>query len=263
MGLDRSPAHVNEALREISDDAKRATKEDAEISLRAEDGMLYFKDDSYTADPSVALGQVFVTRKGSNRARPFLFPVDVTVKPGSLLSAPLVRGELIVDKAASLNVDALSMAGLNLGAKDVAEIHVIDNYSSRADTGAAWRAAIKDWRGLPESKKLIDDPEVVGISVVVGVVQKYLTVKTYTEYSGESKVGAYGVNVEGRLFTSTSSYRLEIVYGFSLVDLQRSATELPSPPESPPVDVAAVKSVRAWARRTPHPLDEMVRVARQ
>ena len=254
MVSDKSPAHINEAVKEISEGAKRATEADVRRVMEIEDAVTYLKDDTYTADPSVALGQVFVTRAGEKKGTPFVFPIDVTIKPSTKLPAPLVRGEIIVDQSASVGIDVLSIASLDLSGKDVAELHIIDNYAARIDTGAGWRAAVREWRDFPEVKDVLDDPTVQSVSVVVGIVQKYVTVKKYTEYSGNASVNAYGVNVEGKLFTSTSSFRLEIVYGLSLVDLLRVSTDAKSSTVLPAVDLDGLQFVNKWARSVERPI---------
>lgn len=255
MGTDRSPEHINGAVKEISEGAALATEQDVRNAADIKDGTTYMKDDTFTADPSVALGQVFVSRVGSEASVPFVFPIDVTIDQSTLLKAPLVRGEVIVDAAASATVDVLSLASLELGAKDVAELHIIDNYSARAHTGPDWRVAVRDWRAYPESKDLLEDVDVQSVSVVVGVVQKYITVKRYTEYSGSATVAAYGVNVGGKLFTSTSSFRLEIIYGLSLVELSRSTPKRESEIATP----ATLQSLQAWARNVKTPVRMIAR----
>ncbi|WP_210479339.1 hypothetical protein [Naasia sp. SYSU D00948] len=250
-------------MNELSEGAARATQDEVRKAMQIEDGMAFLKDDSFTADPSVALGQVFVTRRGSSKSSPFVFPVDVTVKPSTVLKAPLVRGEIVVDRQASAGLDVLSLANLDLSGKDVAELRIIDNYSSRVDTGPAWRTAIQEWEDFPEAQEILADPDVRKISVVVGVVQKYITVKRYTEFSGEAKVNAYGINVEGKLFTSTSAFRLEIIYGLSLVDLRRGGAGTKTAIESEDTaDAVTLGAVDSWARSMKRPVAALARTRR-
>lgn len=164
------------------------------------------------------LGRVYYEKHGSPALIPFVTGIEAAIDAQSTLSAPLTVAEMIIDKKYGAAAEILALANLSLDTDEVYELRVIDNAAAKAVTsGAAWRQALDDWRSYPETQALLGNAAVSAVSVVTGVVQKYLTSKKYGKFEAGAKGGYAGINVEGKLYTSSSHFQLNVVYGIDLV----------------------------------------------
>lgn len=224
MGGALTTKHVNEAMNKgVAESRPIATKADLQQVIPTRDTLRYVQNDTYVADVSAILGHVYYENIGSDALVPFWCNVSAAVDPNSKLTAPQIVSELIVDSKLQAKAEALSFLSAGLSAEELLEVRVINNASARlVDKGAEWDAAIKKWRSDPDCKDLIDDPSVGTVSVVTGVVQKYFTTKKYKKFEASAKGGAWGVNVEGSLYTSTSQFELSVIYGLDLVTFKRA-----------------------------------------
>jgi hypothetical protein len=215
-GRTPTPEHVNETINEIADPQPVATKADIRKALK--DSLRYIKNDTLVADPSAILGRVYYEKEGSDELHQFPSSIDAPVSADSKLSAPQTVSELIIDTKAKLGVEALALISAQISGGELLEVRVINNATARlADRGDAWEAAVEKWSEMKRTQQLMSDPTVKTISVVTGVVQKYLTVKKYKKFEATAKGGSFGVNVDGNLYTSTSQFELEVIYGIDLV----------------------------------------------
>jgi hypothetical protein len=220
-----STEHVNETMNSsIADPRPIATSDELQKAVPMRDALRYVKNDTYIADASAILGQVYYERINDDTLIPFYLSIGAQVDPNSKLSAPQTVSELIIDKKAKAKVEALSLLNVELSAEELLEVRVINNSIARLVLkGDEWEAAITKWLRNPLCQDLISDSTVGRIAVVTGAVQKYFTTKKYKKFEAGAKGGAWGVNVEGSLYTSTSQFSLEVVYGLDLVTFKQAA----------------------------------------
>jgi hypothetical protein len=224
MGDNFTTKHVNDAMNKgVAEPRPIAKYEDLKKVIPVRDNLRYVTNDTYIADLSLHLGRVYYEQIGNDTLIPFIFSVETKVNPQSKLSTPQTIAELIVDSKMKAKVEALSLLSGDLSAEELLEVRVINNASARVeDRGDEWDAAIKKWLNNPVCQNLINDASVGTISVVTGVVQKYLSKKKYKKFEAGAKGGSWGVNVEGNLYTSTSQFELSVVYGVELVTFKRA-----------------------------------------
>lgn len=213
--------HVNDAMdSEVSDSRARAKIDEVRRAFPVSESLRFVKNDTYVADPTAILGRVYYETQGSDRLEPFHTGIPVEISQKSLLSAPLTVAELIIDGKLGASADVMGLVSLDVTATEVLELRVIDNATARAVTqGEAWELALSRWLSSPLNASLISSPRFTTVSVVTGVVQKYLTSKKYRKFEAGAKGGGWGVNVEGSLYTSSSDFVLDVVYGIDLVTL--------------------------------------------
>lgn len=219
MGGGATTEHINQAMNEdVAEPLAPSTASDLKRAFPSRDALRYIANSTFIADPSKLLGRVYYEKRGQDALIPFSTRVTVKTDESSRLSAPQTVSELVIDSKASASADFLSLVSLNVGADDVFELRVIDNAAARAiDNGDEWDAAVTKWYENPRSQELLRHPDVAAISVVTGVVQKYLTSKKYRKFEAGAKGGNWGVNVAGNLYTSSSEFQLDVVYGVDLV----------------------------------------------
>src|ERR1700733_6057770 len=200
-----------------------ATLDDLRKAFPTTDTLRYVKNDTFIASPTLLLGRVYYEKVGDDELIPFHTQITVDVDDRSLLKTPQTVSELIIDSKVSVSADVLALVSLSLKDDELYELRVINKGGGAAqDTGDSWDQALTKWLDNPRSKQLIDSRNVGAVSVVTGVVQKYLTSKKYRKFEAGVKGGSYGVNVAGNLYTSSSEFQLDVVYGLDLVSFPRA-----------------------------------------
>jgi hypothetical protein len=224
MGGNSSTDHINEAMnKDVATAKPLATINDLRKALPAADTLRYVKNDTFIADPTLLLGRVYFEKTGSDALIPFHTQIAVSADDRSLLKAPLTVSELIIDSKMSASAEVLSFVSLSVSNDEVYELRVINNAAARAkDSGDPWDLALKKWLDNSLCQRLINDKAVGAISIVTGVVQKYLTSKKYRKFEAGAKGGGWGVNVAGNLYTSSSEFQLDVLYGLDLVSFPRA-----------------------------------------
>jgi hypothetical protein len=224
MGGNSSTEHINETMNsEVATAKPVATLNDLRQALPTTDTLRYVKNDTFIADPTLLLGRVYYEKVGSNALIPFHTRITVAVDERSLLKSPQTMSELVIDSKMSASAEVLSFVSLSLSNDELYELRVINNAAGRAqDSGDAWDQALKKWLDNPLSQLLINSKKVGSVSVVTGVVQKYLTSKKYRKFEAGVKGGGWGVNVAGSLYTSSSEFQLDVIYGLDLVSFGRA-----------------------------------------
>jgi len=221
MGKNNTTDHVNEVMAsDVSEAVQTATAQDLENAFPIRDTLRYIKNDTYV-DVTKVLGSVFYERKGSNQLQKHIIPLALPIDDSHTLPAPQTVSELVIDSKTDFKANALKFVTANLSTEELLEIRVINNAAARVnDRDASWENAIMDWMSKPLPQKLIEDQNVGRISIVTGVVQKYFTTKKYRKFSVGAKGGGWGINVDGKLYTSTSQFELSVIYGLDLVTLK-------------------------------------------
>jgi hypothetical protein len=201
-----------------------ASEADVKKAIPTTDTLRYVKNDTFVADPTLLLGRVYYERIGSNALIPFHTSIVAAVDEKSILKSPQTVSELIVDSKISASLDVLSYVSLSLSQDEVYELRVINNTAARlVDKGDQWDQALTKWMKNPLCEQLINNAKVGSISVVTGVVQKYMTSKKYKKFEAGAKGGGWGVNVAGSLYTSSSEFQLDVIYGLDLVSFGKVA----------------------------------------
>lgn len=215
--------HVNQAMNDaIAESKPLATAADVAKQFQSKDNLHYIKSDDVVANPGVLLGSVFYEQDAKTDLMPFYIGVDGKVDESTVLKTPLVRSEMVVDKKIGASTDILSYVSLKLEDNEVFEFRILDNYAARLSIkGKDWNNAINDWLAQQAVKSLLADKSVGSVGVVVGIVQKYISTKKYRKFDGSAKGGAFGVNANGELYTSSTDYSLDIVYGLNLIYMPR------------------------------------------
>jgi hypothetical protein len=221
--------HVNMIMNDrVANQKMIATVDEVRRAFQSTDTLRYIKNDTYIANPKGLLGNVFVEHEeeGSSKLERFLISVEAVVDKESILKSPQARTELILDTKAMAAVDLFSFISLDGSAEEVYELRVIDNAAARLiDKGAKWEAALRNWMSNSFAKTIITDPTVGSIGIVTGVVQKYITTKKYRKFDVNAKGGAFGVNLAGSLYTSSSEFSLDIVYGLDITYLPKEKSK--------------------------------------
>lgn len=218
-----STKHVNETMNEkVADAIQIASRDQILQAIPSRDSLRYVRNDTYAGDMTAILGRVFFEKVTSSKLIEFYKSVSAEVDPKSILSVPQLKSELVIDSKIAASVEAFSFFSAQTSATDVLEIRIVDNATARLTVkGKAWDDAILSWLEHPLTKELINDPKVGTISVVTGVVQKYLTSKKYQKFDASVKGGGWGMNVQGSLYTSTSQFEFVVIYGLDLVTFKQ------------------------------------------
>lgn len=218
-----SSGHVNEVMdKDVAKQQPLATLDDIKKAFPTTDTLRYITNDTYAGAPTKILGRVYYEKIGSNAFIPFHTSIDAIVDEKSVLEGPQIVSEFIVSSKMTATGNYLSFLSLSLESDELYELRIINNASGRViDKGDAWDQALVKWMNNPLCEKLITDTKVGTISIVTGVVQKYLTSKKYKKFDGKAKGGGWGANVAGSLYLSSSEFRLDVVYGLDLVSISQ------------------------------------------
>lgn len=244
MGKDSiDTKHINDTMNEsVSEKTNIATKNEAEKKLKVDEQTAYIEADSFLANPYSLLGRVISIRKQDGMCPKTLgdpdykFEFAISPIPGikidetSKLKEPLLRNSIIVDQQLSSNVSFLSYLSAQLDSKSFFSLMVFDQAMGLVDVhDESWNTNVKKW--TDDNKDLIDDTEVCYLFVITGFVQKNIVRKKYIKFEAGAKGGAFGVNINGELSTSTDEYSLDIRFGLNAGIIKRPTT-VPVPPKA-------------------------------
>ena len=233
MGQNHSTQQINDSMNgEVADKKPIPSKQEALTSLRIEERKAYIEADAYAADPYALLGQVIQVRKNSNGQCPTSFndpnsnleftpvPVKRKINENSKLKKAEIRSQIIVDQSLALSVSFLSYLSAQLNSKSLFSITLYDQAAGLIDThDPEWANNLKQWK--IDNNDLLTDPQICYLFVITGFIQKNLIRKKYTKFEAGAKGGAYGINVNGELATSTEEYSLDIWFGLEPAILKR------------------------------------------
>ncbi|WP_282126773.1 hypothetical protein [Marinifilum flexuosum] len=213
--------HVNKVMDEsVAEKRTKATLEKVKEEFQADDSLRYIKNDTYNAGPEPLLGKVFIEKEGESELKRWALSIPPIIDEKSILREPIKRMELIIENKVAANVEFLTFLSSNVSNEEIYEVKVIDNAAVRLiDYGDDWEKSLIKWMNSPFNQDIINNSRVKSIGIVTGVVQKFIISKKYKKFEASVKGGAYGVNVGGELYTSTSEYTFETRYGVDLVYL--------------------------------------------
>lgn len=233
MGANNDTKHINDAMNNnVSEKTNVATKEEAAKKLKIDDQTAYIEADAFVANPYSLLGRVIQIRKINGTCPNTLndpdYKFEFTISPipnikideASKLKEPILRNSIIVDKQLSLNVSFFSYLSPQLDAKSFFSLMVFDQSCGLVDVhDNSWTNSVKQWK--EENQDVIKDPDVCYLFAITGFVQKNIVRKKYIKFEAGAKGGAYGININGELSTSTEEYSLDIRFGLTPSILKR------------------------------------------
>ncbi len=228
MGKLNDITHINEAMKDIADSQPVATVNELKQKTDVNDRTAYIMADAYTANPSKILGRVAVVRKDSDgKCQPNLTG-DATVKFDFLISAirgftidaqslnskPELRGSILVDRELCAQAGFLNVLNGQLKQDETFSLVVMDQARGFVNfQDEAWDTAVEAW--TTKNKEIMEDENICYIFVVTEFVVKNIIKKKFRKLTGEVRGGAYGVNIGGKLSTSTDEYSLDIIFGIT------------------------------------------------
>jgi hypothetical protein len=237
MGKSHNIKDVNNFMnKEIANSVPVATLKDLQEKIMVNDLTAYIISDPFKSDPSQLLGQVVEIRKsdgvcpasltkGKNLNFEFsIYPVrgyDSEAK--TILSKPELRGSIIVDKKLSAEAGFLNFLSGQLDEKSCFSLMIMDQAEGLINTQHdSWKGAVKAW--INDNQDKMNDPEICYIYVVTGFIQKNIIKKKYYQLETLAKGGGWGININGKLSTSSEEYSLDIIFGLSPSIIKRPQT---------------------------------------
>ncbi|WP_288882987.1 hypothetical protein [Pedobacter panaciterrae] len=234
MSGKNSTEHINEAMNEqvTAKPEKIATADDAGKFIGLESNVAYMEAESFSGNPYSLLGTVIEIRKQGGicpdklnspgvvtEFSPFKIP-GIKIDESSKIKEPNKRQSILVNKKLSVDVSFLNYLSAQFEGESSFSLLVFDQANGLVDRDdQSWSDGVGNWK--IQNKELFDDDEICYLFAVIGFVQKYVIRKTYKKFDAKAKGGAFGVNIEGSLYTSSEDYSLDIRYGLHPVILKR------------------------------------------
>lgn len=231
-----STEHINEAMnKQVTERPEKIpSAQDVNRFMGLESNVAYIEADSFSGNPYALLGTVIEVRKqngvcpdklNSTGVVPefsaFKIP-GIKVDENSKIREPIKRQSILVDQKLSLDVSFLNYLSSQLSGESSFSLLVFDQAGGLVDRDdPSWMDGVNKWKA--DNQNLFDDEEICYLFAVIGFVQKYVIRKTYKKFDAKAKGGAFGVNIDGSLYTSSEDYSLDIRYGLQPVILKRSA----------------------------------------
>jgi hypothetical protein len=221
-----STEHINATMNEsVAEQKPIDSIETAKKQFQTIDALRYIQNNTYSGDPASLLGKIFYEKIGESELKRWALSITPVIDEKSVLKEPITRMELIIDNKVAANIEFLTFISSSANSQEVFEIKVIDNAVARlVDSGDNWENCLTNWMKSTFNQDLINHTKVKSIGIVTGVVQKFIISKKYKKFDISAKGGAYGVNVGGELYTSTSQYEFNTCYGVDLVYLPTKST---------------------------------------
>lgn len=221
----KSTKHINEVMNDsVARTETPPAIEEANKLLQIKRNQIFIEDDSFIGDPYSLLGRVIEVRSKDGKcdknvnngyAEFSAFPIPgVTVNENSKIKQPLKTKSFIVDKKLSLEVGFLSFLNSKLDNESLFSVIVYDQAVGLLKIqDPNYLTGMRMW--IQQNENIINDPETCHLLVVTGMVQKNIIRKKYKKFDVKAKGGAYGLSVNGNLYTSTEDYSLDMRFGLS------------------------------------------------
>jgi hypothetical protein len=237
MGANNTTEHINDILnKDVAESVAVTPADDIYKRVNIDDQTAYIISDSFTGNPFLLLGQVIEIRKSggvcptnfNDVSASFNFsPFPVTgikIDEETRLKKPELRSSIIVNKDTSGKVGFLSYLNGQLDAKSSFSLMVFDQAKGLVNfQDETWTAGVRKW--IQENRDIYNDPEICYLYVISGFVQKNIVRKKYVKFEAGVKGGAYGININGELATSTEDYSLDIVFGLTPAIIKRPSSQ--------------------------------------
>jgi len=221
----KSTKHINEVMNDtVSKTVTPPAIAEAKKLLQIKRNQIFIEDDSFIGDPYSLLGRVLEVRSkdencdnnvNNGYAEFSAFPIPgVSVNEQSKIKQPLKTKSFIVDNKLSLKINFLSFLNSKLDNDSLFSVIVFDQAIGLLNIqDPNYLSGMRMW--LRQNEDVIYDPKICHLLVVTGMVQKNIIRKKYKKFDVKVKGGAYGLSVNGCLYTSTEDYSLDIRFGLS------------------------------------------------
>jgi hypothetical protein len=239
MGKDNNLEHYNEIMnKEIADSVPVATVNEVKSRTGVNNQTAYVIADDFTENPSELLGRVIEVRKSTTGECPsslsigkdvnfefsassvYGFNIDLKTSEAK----PMLRSSIIVDDALCGEVGFLNFLSGQLKKNETYSLMVFDQAKGLIKQDKLWDDARNAW--IERNQDKMKDTEICFIYVVTGYTQKNIVKKLYRQLEAGARGGAYGVNINGKLSTSTDQYSLDIVFGLTPGIIKRPTTKV-------------------------------------
>lgn len=226
-------SHINEIMnRDVASTVNIPTPENASRHLGLNNSMAYLEADAFIGNPYALLGAVLEVRNVEGKcpegfyASGGMLNFSESKIPGfkidenSGIKEPIKRQSIIVDQKLAGGISFLNYLSAQLERETSFSLLVFDQAAGLVDRDHdSWNGGLKKWKS--ENAALMADPGVCWLFAVIGFVQKYIVRRKYYKFNAGAKGGAYGISLNGELYTSTEDYSLDIRYGLQPVVLKR------------------------------------------
>jgi hypothetical protein len=233
MGQELKKDHINAELNKISVMTNVISMIEAEKKLGLHKITPYIEADSFTGNPYSLLGRVIEVRKGHGEECPnsivdpnsqIEFSMTQVVgfeeDKSARLNAPVQRGSIIVNQELSLKLGFLNFLSAQLDTQTTFSLIVFDEAAGLVNTNSIlWTNAVNEWK--TNNAEIMNDPDVCYVFTVIGFVQKNIIKKRFKEFNVGQQGGFYGLNLDGKLYTSTEDFSLDIRFGLTPAIIKR------------------------------------------
>jgi hypothetical protein len=234
-----STEHINEVMNQtVAEKTTIPQQQEAITKLSIRSDTAYIDADPYIANPYGLLGMVLQIRKQNGQCPTNLsdpnfqyeftpFPIKRKIDEHSILKEPKLRSSIVVDQNLAANVAFLSYLKAELTSESFFSLMVFDQTAGVIDQqDSDWPENVRVWK--QQNQDLLLDPEICYLFAIIGFVQKNIVRKKYKKFKADAKGGAFGLNINGELATSTEEYSLDTKFGILPIILKR-----PSPISKP------------------------------
>lgn len=234
MGTNNSTEHINATMnKDVSEGIKTTTSQELIKKVQVDDKTAYIEANAFVANPYSLLGRVIEVRKKNGICPQTLKDADaniefsplpisgVIVDEKSKIKEPVLRSSIVVDQKLCESVSFLSYLNGQLDANSYFSLMVFDQATGLVDVqDTGWANGLHQWK--VDNAQIINDPDVCFLYAIIGIVQKHIVRKKYIKFNAGVKGGAYGLNVNGELATSTEEYSLDVIFGLTPAIMKRS-----------------------------------------
>ncbi|MEO0628406.1 MAG: hypothetical protein AAFY91_15535, partial [Bacteroidota bacterium] len=220
-----STEHINNTMNEsVASKVKAPAIAEAERLLEIQRNQIFIEDDAFIGNPYSLLGRVLEVRSKTKNctsnvddgfAEFSVFPIPgVVIDKKSPIKQPLKVKSLIVDKKLSLKVQFLNFLDAELDSESLFSVIVNNQAVGLLDIhDASYLNGMRMW--IKDNQNVIKDPNICHLLVVTGIVQKNIIKKKYKKFDVKKKGGAFGLNVNGSLYTSVEDFSMDVRFGLS------------------------------------------------
>jgi hypothetical protein len=232
MGRNATTEHINEEMNKFSKSTEPLADQLIEQHLGLDALTSYVTLDAYIAAPHYLLGTVIEVRKKGDALCPNnIFDDKADVSFGNAIigdfeakdaraQAPQARSSIVVTSKTAAKIGFLSYLSAQLDASSSFSLMVFDQASGLIDTRTkVWQDAVVQWRN--DNRDVLADESVCYVFAVTSFIQKNIVKKKFKEFAVGASGGAYGLNMEGKLYTSTDEFSLDVRFGLTPHVLKR------------------------------------------
>jgi len=236
MGRNITKEHINETMNQMAAQTTPVAVEEAKRLLEIQRNQIFIEDDSAIANPYSFLGKVIEIRKINGKCPDgFIDTVqnpDWSLSPipgrkideNSKIKTPEKVKAYIVDNKIAAQVSAMQYFAGEIDANSAFNVIVFNQATGLVDVhDDSWNTGLDQWR--KSNQDLMTDPNICYLLVVTGMVQKNIIRKKYVKFEAKAKGGAFGVNINGELYSSTEDFSLDTRFGLTVNVIRRPIEE--------------------------------------